>query len=102
LLLADLLRGDSREFGQAKLEALAKQFDAHVEEADAEDTGMFAIISLAERSNPGLNAQMKARYERHKAVSRIWTKASERPGSCGRRGASPYPQAASEIVGSMK
>jgi hypothetical protein len=67
LLLEDLLRGGSREFGQAKLEALAKQFDAHVEEAGAEDTGLFAIVSLAERSNPGLNAQMKARYERHKS-----------------------------------
>ena len=38
-LLADLLSGESREsdqakFGQAKLEALAKQFDAHVEGAD--------------------------------------------------------------------
>jgi hypothetical protein len=71
-LLADLLGGESRQsgqakFGQAKLEALAKQFDALVEGADGEDTGMFAIVSSAERSSPGLSAQMKARYERLKA-----------------------------------
>jgi hypothetical protein len=102
LLLADLLRGNSREFGQAKLEALAKQFDAHVEEADAEDTGMFAIVSLAERSNPGLNAQMKARYERHKSRFANMDESIGEARSCWRRGASPYPQAASEIVGSMK
>jgi hypothetical protein len=67
LLLADLLRGDNREFVQAKLDALAKQFDAHMEGADAEDTGMFAIVSSAASSSPGLNAQMNARYERLKA-----------------------------------
>ena len=71
-LLADLLGGESREsdqakFGQAKLEALAKQFDALVEGADGEDTDMFVIVSSAERSSPGLSAQMKARYERLKA-----------------------------------
>jgi hypothetical protein len=66
-LLADLLRDDSREFGQAKLEALAKQFDAHVESADVEDAGMFALVSSAERSSPRLNAQLKARYERLKS-----------------------------------
>ena len=67
LLLADLLRGASRQFGHAKLEALAKQFDAHVEGGDAEETGMFALVSSAERSSPELNAQMKARYERLKS-----------------------------------
>jgi hypothetical protein len=67
LLLADLLRGESHEFGQAKLEALAKQFDALVKGADGEGAGMFAIVSSAERSIPGLNAQMKARYERLKS-----------------------------------
>jgi hypothetical protein len=65
-LVADLLRGEAREFGQARLEALAKQFDAHVEGADAEDSGMFALVASAETANPGLNAQMKARYERLK------------------------------------
>ncbi len=65
-LLADLLSGERREFGQAKLEALAKQFNAHVEGADAEDHGVFAIVSSAETANPGLNAQMKERYERFK------------------------------------
>ncbi|MGB7974799.1 MAG: hypothetical protein WCF81_10735 [Roseiarcus sp.] len=66
-LLADLLSGGSREFGQARLEALAKQFDAHVEGAAAEDHGMFALVTSAETSNPGLNAQMKERYERVKS-----------------------------------
>ena len=89
LLLADLLRDESRQFGQAKLEALAKQFDALVEGAGGEDSGLFAIMSSAEKSIPGLNAQMKARYERLKTASRIWTKASERPWSCWRRGADP-------------
>jgi hypothetical protein len=65
-LLADLLSGESREFGQAKLEALAKQFNAHVEGADAEDHGLFAFVSSAEAINPGLNAQMKERYDRLK------------------------------------
>ena len=67
LLLADLLRGDNREFGQAKLEALARQLNAHVEGANAEVTGMFAIVSAAEKSRPGLHAQMKARYDRLKS-----------------------------------
>jgi hypothetical protein len=66
-LLADLLRGGSREFGQAKLEMLAKQFEAHVEGSDAEDHGMFAMVSSAEASNSGLNARMKERYERLKS-----------------------------------
>jgi hypothetical protein len=66
-LLADLLRGESREFGAARLEALAKQFDAHVESAEAEETGRSAILSSAETANPGLTAQMKARYERLKS-----------------------------------
>jgi hypothetical protein len=61
------LRGGARKFSEAKLEALAKQFDAHVESADVEDTGMFALVSSAEGSSPGLNAQMKARYERLKS-----------------------------------
>ena len=65
-LVADLLLGEGREFGQARLEALAKQFDAHVEDADAEDSGVFAFVSSAETSNPGLNAQMKERYDRLK------------------------------------
>jgi hypothetical protein len=65
-LLADLLSDESREFSQAKLEALANQFDAHVEGADAEDHGLFAIVSSAETANPGLNAQMKERYDRLK------------------------------------
>jgi hypothetical protein len=67
LLLADLLRGDNREFGQAKLEALARQLNAHVEGASAEVTRMFAIVSAAEKSRPGLHAQMKARYDRLKS-----------------------------------
>ena len=58
-LLADLLSDESREFSQAKLEALANQFDAHVEGADAEDHGLFAIVSSAETANPGLNAQIE-------------------------------------------
>ena len=66
LLLADLLRDESRQFGQAKLEALAKQFDALMDGAGGEDSGLFAIVSSAEKSIPGLNAQMKARYERLK------------------------------------
>ena len=66
LLLADLLRDESRQFSQAKLEALAKQFDALMEGADGEDTGLFAIVSSAEKLIPGLNAQVKARYERLK------------------------------------
>jgi len=66
LLLADLLHNEDREFAQAKLEALSKQFDALVEGADGEDSGLFAIVSSAEKSTPGLNAQMKARYERVK------------------------------------
>ena len=66
LLLADLLRDESGQFGQAKLEALAKQFDALLAGADGEDNGLFAIVSAAESSIPGLNAQMKARYERTK------------------------------------
>ena len=67
LLLADLLRDESRQFGQAKLEALAKQFDALMDGAGGEDSGLFAIVSSAEKSVPGLNAQMKARYERLKS-----------------------------------
>ena len=67
LLLADLLRDGNREFGQAKLDALAKQFDALVDGADGEETGLFALVSSAEKSIPGLNAQMKARYERLKS-----------------------------------
>jgi hypothetical protein len=67
LLLADLLRDEDPEFGKAKLEALAKQFDALVEGASGEDTGLFAIVSSAEKSVPELNAQMKARYERLKS-----------------------------------
>ncbi|HEY1782184.1 MAG TPA: hypothetical protein VGG79_17445 [Roseiarcus sp.] len=63
LLLADLLRDESGQFGQAKLEALAKQFDALLAGAD---NGLFAIVSAAESSIPGLNAQMKARYDRTK------------------------------------
>jgi hypothetical protein len=66
LLLADLLQSDDREFARAKLEALAKQFDALVESSDGEDSGLFAIVSSAENSIPGLNAQVKARYERVK------------------------------------
>ncbi len=65
-LLADLLRGDIREFGQAKLEMLAKQFEAHTEGSDAEDHEMFAVVSSAETSNSGLNAQMRERHERLK------------------------------------
>jgi len=67
LLLADLLRGDSSAYGEAKLEALANQFEAHVEDASAEDTGVIAHVLTAERSSPGLNAQMKSRYERMKS-----------------------------------
>ena len=66
-LLADLLSGDDRQFAQARLEALAKQFGAHVEDADAEDHGLFAIVSSAEAANPTLNAQMKERYDRVKS-----------------------------------
>jgi hypothetical protein len=66
LLLVDLLHNEDREFAQAKLEALSKQFDALVEGADGEDSGLFAVVSTAEKSLPGLNAQMKARHERVK------------------------------------
>jgi hypothetical protein len=66
-LLADLLSGERREFSQAKLEALAKQFNAHAEGAEAEDHGMFAIVSSAETTNARLNAQMKERYDRLKS-----------------------------------
>ena len=66
LLLADLLQDESGQFGQAKLEALAKQFDALLAGADGEDNGLFAIVSSAETAIPGLNAQMKARYDRTK------------------------------------
>ena len=66
LLLADLLRDEGGRFGAAKLEALASQFDALVAAAEGEETGLFAIASSAEQSIPGLNAQMKARYERTK------------------------------------
>ena len=66
LLLADLLQDESGQFGQAKLEALTKQFDALLAGAAAEDNGLFAIVSAAENSVPGLNAQMKARYDRTK------------------------------------
>jgi Hemerythrin HHE cation binding domain len=75
MLLVDLLRNENQrhenqEFGEARLEALAKQFDALVEDlvddADDEDTGLFAAMSSAQRSNPGLNSQLKARYERVK------------------------------------
>ena len=66
ILLADLLRDESGQFGQAKLEALAKQVDALLAGADREDNGLFAIVSAAESSIPGLNAQMKARYDRTK------------------------------------
>ena len=38
-----------------------------MEGADAEDHGMFAIVSSAETTNPGLNAQMKERYDRLKS-----------------------------------
>jgi hypothetical protein len=62
-LVADLLRGDGRGIGRAKLEMLAKQFDAHAEGADAEDHGIFAMVSSAETSNSGLNAEMKERYQ---------------------------------------
>ena len=91
-----------REYGQAKLEALAKQFDAHLEGANAEDTGMFAIVASAERASPGLNAEMKERYERLKDR---FAKMDEGIGEAmvmlaPRR--SPYPQAASEIEGSMR
>lgn len=65
LILADLLQNESDEFAQAKLEALAKQFAALVEGADGED-GLFARVSSAEKSIPGLNSQMKARYARLK------------------------------------
>jgi hypothetical protein len=63
LLLADLLQRDDPEFARAKLEALAKQFDALIEGGDG---GLFAIVSSTEKAIPGLNAQMKARYERTK------------------------------------
>ena len=66
LLLADLLRDESGQFGRAKLEALAKQVDALLAGAEGEDNGLFAIVSAAESSIPGLNAQMKARYDRTK------------------------------------
>jgi hypothetical protein len=64
LILADLLRNADRDFAQAKLEALARQFDALVEGKDGEDSGLSAFMSSAEKSIPGLTAQMKARYER--------------------------------------
>ena len=66
LLLADLLQDESGQFGQAKLEALAKQFDALLAGAEGEDDGLFAIVSSAENAIPGLNAQMKTRYDRTK------------------------------------
>ena len=106
-LLADLLGGESREsgqakFSQAKLEALAKQFDALVEGADGEDAGMFVIVSSAERSSPGLSAQMKARYERLKAR---FANPDESIGEAmvmlaPRR--LPYPPIAGKIKGSMR
>ena len=103
-LLADLLSGRRAVgFAQAKLEALAKQFDAHRGRArTAEDHGLLAIVSSAEEANPGLNAQMKERYDRVKSRFAKWTKASERQSVCWRRGASPYPQAAGKIEGSMR
>jgi hypothetical protein len=64
LILADLLRNADRDFAQAKLEALAKQFDALTEGKDGEDSGLSAAMSSAEKSIPGLTAQMEARYER--------------------------------------
>ena len=64
MLLADLLWDEGGQFGQAKLNALGNQFDALIASADAEDSGLFAIVSSAEQAIPGLNAQMKARYER--------------------------------------
>jgi hypothetical protein len=64
LILADLLQNADRDFAQAKLEALAKQFDALTEGKDGEDSDLSAVMSSAEKSTPGLTAQMKARYER--------------------------------------
>ena len=64
LLLADLLHSDGREDGQGKLEALAKQFEAHV---SSEDADMVALVSTAEKSSPGLNAEIKSRYEHMKS-----------------------------------
>jgi hypothetical protein len=106
-LLADLLEGESQEsgqpkFGQAKLEALAKQFDALVEGADGEDTGMFAIVSSAERSSPGLTAQMKTRYDRLKdRFANMDESIGEAMVMLAPR-RSPYPQIAGKIEGSMR
>jgi hypothetical protein len=66
LILVDLLRNADRDFAKAKLEALARQFDALVEAKDGEDSDLSAVMSSAEKSIPGLTAQMKARYERFK------------------------------------
>jgi hypothetical protein len=64
LILADLLRNANRDFARAKLEALAKQFDALTEGKDGEDSDLSAVMATAEKSIPGLSAQMKALYER--------------------------------------
>jgi hypothetical protein len=101
-LVADLLRGDGRGIGRAKLEMLAKQFDAHAEGADAEDHGMFAMVSSAEPSNSGLNAQMKERYQSLKSSFANVDESTERPWPCWRRDASLCLQAASEIEGSTR
>src|SRR5579863_1571051 len=66
LLLADLLRDEDRRFSEAKLEALARQFDGLVAGADGEEGGLFAAASSAKASSPDLTAQVKAGYERFK------------------------------------
>jgi hypothetical protein len=66
-LLADLLRGGGRQFGQAKLDALAKHLDAHVAGADIEETGMLAHVSTAEQAGHEMGAQVKAYHQRLKS-----------------------------------
>jgi hypothetical protein len=53
LLHANLLRDGNREFGQAKFEALAKQFDALVEGADDEDTACSPLCHRQKNLFPG-------------------------------------------------